>query len=476
QQQSRQPPADVPVLLCCALVHKKRYPASYWLHASMLSLALARRVRCRQSGQAARLTRAAGGATRGVIRQRLACVTASATTDAEKQQQRQGNSPSRSPSSLWPRSAAKPSWTRHETTPRWTLISACLGDGIDLGGVRGSGCGGGGGGSSSGWRNRRQFCGVAATAGSHAQDGEAAAETDAGAATAAAGGTGPGRAAATSVSGEGSDEISTRGGGEGHQEARSPNQPRRRPQAAAQPKKGRTHPFGKPLCMLASGSTGFGAGSGAFDIEDELPDLSVVEVAGHGDEPATMGTKELRERMTACPEVVVALSRGLSEGRARVVADNLCAYASTKRTAESTLAQLERLLGRRPHQVEWALPLIRAQLMEESRPSWETHREQLSCVREINIQEVGLEDMAEIMLRGYARHKWGPDMTREEVRNEHPERWEEAMTVSEKLADRLPVCRYQLVWRVFYKFLEAKKTRRRQRVLGELATVLGTRA
>ncbi|CAM9498685.1 unnamed protein product, partial [Ectocarpus sp. 8 AP-2014] len=71
-----------------------------------------------------------------------------------------------------------------------------------------------------------------------------------------------------------------------------------------------------------------------------------------------MGTKELRERMAACPEVVVALSRGLAEGRARSVADNLCAYASTKRTAESTLAQLERLLGRRPDQVEWAMPLI----------------------------------------------------------------------------------------------------------------------
>ncbi|CBJ49230.1 expressed unknown protein [Ectocarpus siliculosus] len=83
--------------------------------------------------------------------------------------------------------------------------------------------------------------------------------------------------------------------------------------------------------------------------------------------------------------------------------------------------------------------------------------------------------MAESMLRAYARHQWGPDMTREKLRNEHPERWEEAMTLAEKLADRLPVCRYQLVWGTLCKFLEAEKTRRRHRVLGELATVLRTR-
>ncbi|CAB1115615.1 unnamed protein product [Ectocarpus sp. CCAP 1310/34] len=402
--------------------------------------------------------------------QRVTYVTAAATP--MKLHHRQASSPSQSSflSSSVLRPAAGTSWTRHEATPGWTMASAHFGGGVDLSGVGGSGCGGS---SNSGWRNRRTFF-VATTAGNDGagQDGEAAAaaETEA-AATVTTGGAGPGRAEATSVVGERSDKISTRGaGGEEHQEAKPPKKPRKRRQAAQT-----KYPFGKPLSVLASASTGFGAGSDAFfDIEDELPDLSVVEVAGHGHERAAMGTKELRERMAACPEVVVALSRGLAEGRARLVADNLCAYASTKRTAESTLAQLERLLGRRPDQVEWAMPLIRAHLTDESRPSWETHREQLSWVREMNIKEVGLEDMAESMLRAYARHQWDPDMTREKLRNEHPERWREAMTLSEKLADRLPVCRYQLVWRTLCKFLEAEKTRRRHRVLGELATVLRT--
>ena len=57
--------------------------------------------------------------------------------------------------------------------------------------------------------------------------------------------------------------------------------------------------------------------------------------------------------------MIHALSRGLAKGQARDVADNLCAYASTKRTAEQTLRLLEKQLVRRPHQAEWVLPLVR---------------------------------------------------------------------------------------------------------------------
>ncbi|CAM9498617.1 unnamed protein product, partial [Ectocarpus sp. 8 AP-2014] len=148
---------------------------------SMLSLALARRVRCRQSGQATRLTRtaaaaaaAAARATRGIVRQRVTYVTASATP--EKQQHRRASSPSRSSflSSSVLRPAAGTSWTRHETTPRRTMTSAQFGGGLDFSGVGGSGCGGS---SSSGWRSRRTFFGVATTSGNDGggQDGEAAA-------------------------------------------------------------------------------------------------------------------------------------------------------------------------------------------------------------------------------------------------------------------------------------------------------------
>ncbi|CAN0461773.1 unnamed protein product, partial [Ectocarpus sp. 12 AP-2014] len=183
---------------------------------SMLSLALARRVRCRQSGQATRLARTAAAAatraTRGIVRQRVTYVTASATP--EKQQHQQASSPSRSSflSSSVLRPAAGTSWTRHEATPQWTMTSAPFGGGVDFSDVGGSGCGGR---SSSGWRNRRTFFGVATTAGNDGggQDGEAAAAETEAAATATTGGAGPGRAEATSVVGEGSDEISTRGAG-----------------------------------------------------------------------------------------------------------------------------------------------------------------------------------------------------------------------------------------------------------------------
>ena len=61
----------------------------------------------------------------------------------------------------------------------------------------------------------------------------------------------------------------------------------------------------------------------------------------------------------ARPELIHALSRGLPDGRARDVADNLCTYASTKRTVEQTLKLLVKQLARRPHQVEWVMPLVR---------------------------------------------------------------------------------------------------------------------
>ena len=41
------------------------------------------------------------------------------------------------------------------------------------------------------------------------------------------------------------------------------------------------------------------------------------------------------------------------------MADNLCSYASSERSTEDTLAQLEKVLLRRPHQAEWVMPLIR---------------------------------------------------------------------------------------------------------------------
>ncbi|CAN0117720.1 unnamed protein product, partial [Hapterophycus canaliculatus] len=50
------------------------------------------------------------------------------------------------------------------------------------------------------------------------------------------------------------------------------------------------------------------------------------------------------------------------------------------------------------------------------------------------------------------------------------------MSLSEKLSDRLPVCRYRLVGRTLEKFLNAEKTRRRHRLLAELSTVLRSRA
>lgn len=61
----------------------------------------------------------------------------------------------------------------------------------------------------------------------------------------------------------------------------------------------------------------------------------------------------------ACPEVVHALSRGLADGLARDVADNLRTFASTERTVEQTLKLLEKQLAKRPHQTEWVMPLVR---------------------------------------------------------------------------------------------------------------------
>lgn len=57
--------------------------------------------------------------------------------------------------------------------------------------------------------------------------------------------------------------------------------------------------------------------------------------------------------------MVHALSRGLAEGSSRQVADNLCSYATSERSAEDTLAQLEKVLLRRPYQAEWVMPLVR---------------------------------------------------------------------------------------------------------------------
>ena len=61
----------------------------------------------------------------------------------------------------------------------------------------------------------------------------------------------------------------------------------------------------------------------------------------------------------ARPEVVHALSRGLPDGLARDVADNLSTFANTERTVEQTLKLLEKQLAKHPHQAEWVMPLVR---------------------------------------------------------------------------------------------------------------------
>eukprot|EP00904_Undaria_pinnatifida_P005509 jgi/Undpi1/2088/HiC_scaffold_12.g05474.m1 len=126
----------------------------------------------------------------------------------------------------------------------------------------------------------------------------------------------------------------------------------------------RYHPFGKPL---QTGLTSLSAPGAEFDVEDMMPSPRQVEVDGEDEGYASLTTDggvgavggENPRAMAARPEVIHALSRGLAKGQARDVADNLCAYASTKRTAEQTLRLLEKQLVRRPHQAEWVLPLVR---------------------------------------------------------------------------------------------------------------------
>ncbi|CAM9616467.1 unnamed protein product [Scytosiphon promiscuus] len=260
---------------------------------------------------------------------------------------------------------------------------------------------------------------------------------------------------------------------------------------AAKPKKP-NYPFGTPLSVLVAQSAaegredglgyraggGGGGGDGGIDAEDQLPDPTLVEVARDGDgDGLPSDINDPRTRVAAArPEVVHALFRGLPEGQTRQVADTLCTYSGTARTTEDTLARLEEMLGQRSdNALDWAMPLIRAHVTGESKPSAETHGQYLTVARDTNIKEISPEEMSEKLLRSFARHKWGPDMTRERLRTEHPERWEEAMSLSNKLADRLPVCRYKLVGRTLENFLKADNTRRRHRVLGEIAKILKSR-
>eukprot|EP00752_Nemacystus_decipiens_P012638 g11193.t1 len=433
----------------------------------MLSVTLAKRMSWREGGQraAARLapkaTLTTTTTTRGAVatRRRGSCIASTNDASAASStRRRRGACPML-------KTTAAALRTTGDASRQWTMATASSGRGYS--GFRPSSGGGGD------WSSRRPLRSFGTTK-PPTIDGDQAA---AAAAAAGAGAPGPGLEKGEEKALNGSTSSSGDEAGEEHQQQEEGRQTRKRRPGANRRRV--RHAFGEPLSLLddggdaPSGVAADDSSSGGIDAEDELPDPELIEVDRAGDQQAVSDAHDPRARVTAArPEVVHALSRGLTVSRQ--VSDNLCSYATGERPTDITLGQLEKLLHQQPHQAEWAMSLIRAHLSDAQKPSAETHREHLTYVREMNTKQVSVEDMAEVLLRAHARRRWGPDMSREKLITDHPERWEEAISLSAKLADRLPVCRHQLLCKTLSNYLEAAKTSRRARFLQDISTVLRT--